>query len=66
MRAFAAYDSEGNGFIAADKLESLVSSLPELRAPPLPELRKRRRRLTARPALLEDGASVCRGRRSSA
>ena len=44
MRAFAAYDSEGNGFIAADKLESLVSSLPELRAPPLPELRKRRRR----------------------
>ena len=64
MRAFAAYDSEGNGFIAADKLESLVSSLPELRAPPLPELRKQHRRLTARPALLEGGASVCRGRRS--
>ena len=53
-------------FDSSTTVFELVSSLPELRAPPLPELRKRRRRLTARPALLEDGASVCRGRRSSA
>lgn len=40
LRAFSAYDQEGNGFIAADKLSSLISSLPELNPPPFEQLRR--------------------------
>ena len=40
LRAFSTYDQEGNGFIAADKLSSLISSLPELDPPPFDELKR--------------------------
>ena len=40
LRAFSTYDQEGNGFIAADKLSSLISSLPEVDPPPFDELKR--------------------------
>ena len=40
LAAFSEYDNEGNGFIAADKLPSLVSALPQWRTPPVEELQR--------------------------
>ena len=39
QHAFSEFDSEGNGFISSEHLQTLVTSLPEWQCPPLEDLR---------------------------
>ena len=40
LAAFSEYDTEGNGFISAEHLPSLASSLPQWSLPPVDDLRR--------------------------
>ena len=39
LAAFSEFDQEGNGFISAEHLQTLITSLPQWQCPPLDELR---------------------------
>ena len=39
LEAFSEYDQEGNGFISSEHLATLITSLPQWKAPPLEDLR---------------------------
>ncbi len=41
LAAFSEFDQEGNGFISAEHLPTLISSLPQWQCPPLDELQTR-------------------------